>query len=74
MRYKVFGQVTVDVYIEVEADSEDDAIKTAYGQRPYLTGFAGNGGTGKLIGVSRGNESVEAHREIEYLEAEDVEE
>ena len=75
MRYKVTGKITVEVTIEVEADSADEALEVAYDKRSSLTHYAGNYGSGdKLIGVDGANETVSADDEIEWTEAEELEE
>lgn len=50
-KYRVFGNVVVGVWIDVEADSQNEAMEKADENWEGLTGFCGNGGTDKLIGV-----------------------
>ncbi len=51
MKYRVIGTIQVSVGIIVEAENEDDAIQKAYKEFGGVTGYCGNGGTDKLIGV-----------------------
>ena len=65
-RYRVFGHTTVNVTIEVDANSEDEAYAAAMEECGCLTAFCGNGGTDKLIGVDGSDESVDIVESIEY--------
>lgn len=57
--YRVWGMMTVSVSIQVEADDEDDAFEVADEVFDGLKGYAGNGGTDKLVGVSGPGETIE---------------
>lgn len=70
MKFRVYGEVSVGVVMEVEADSADEAIDIAHSDFIGLTGYAGNGGTGKLIGTTQQNVRLEADGEVEFHEAE----
>jgi len=71
-KYKVYGTVTVGVSIEIEADSEEDAIEQAGYELDDLDAYCGNSGTDKLIGVSGSDESVWSDGGIEWQEAEEI--
>ena len=58
-KYRVTVPFACFVSVEIEADNEDDAKDQAE-QEVSIGGYAGNGGTGKLIGVSGTGESIEA--------------
>lgn len=53
----------VYVIAVVEAEDEDSAIDAAFDEGASLTGYCGNGGSGKLVGVYGENLSVEASDE-----------
>jgi hypothetical protein len=72
-KYKVYGTVTVCVTKEVWANSEDEAREKAYDQLSCLTAYCGNGGGDKLVGVDGDDESVDTFDDIEYTDAEEVE-
>jgi hypothetical protein len=59
MKYLVTMPFACFVYVEVEADNEDEAIDSAYDEA-HISGYCGNGGSNKLIGVSGENISIEA--------------
>ena len=65
-KFRVCGVTVVTVTKEVWAHSEEEAYDKAFEQLSSLTGYAGNGGWDKLIGVSEADESVSADNEIEY--------
>lgn len=65
-RYRVYGRATVFVSVEVEAGSAEDALLEASDQLPMLSAYAGNGGTGRLVGVNDEGQSISADEEIEY--------
>lgn len=71
-RYRVRGTTTVDVFIEVVADSPDEALIQAQDDLCGLSTYVGNGGMDKLIGVDGENESVEAGGEIEWDDADEL--
>lgn len=72
-KYRVYGTTVVTVYKEVWANSEDEAFDKAYKQLHSLTGYCGNGGYDKLIGVDGDDESVSADGTIEYDDIETLE-
>lgn len=72
-KYRVYGEVIVSVYTDVEATSPEEAINFAYNECSSLTSFVGNGGTGRLVGVYDGPTRLELGDEIEYSQAEIVE-
>ena len=56
----------------VEAETEEEAIEKAYAEWPGITGFCGNGGNDKLIGVYGEDSSIEGDgAEPEFMEAEE---
>jgi hypothetical protein len=57
--------------MEVEADSKEDAIEAAYAEWPGMTGYCGNGGNDKLVGVYGENASVEPSDDVEFDSAEE---
>ena len=65
-KYVVYGRTTVTITKEVWANSESEAYNKAFNQLSILTGYCGNGGYDKLVGVNGANESVAADGEIEY--------
>ncbi len=70
-KYRVYGSLAITVWVEVEADSENDAIEVADQKFSGLTGFVGNGGTGKLIGVYDTSQGLFPSEDApEWLEAE----
>lgn len=66
MKYRVIGTIQVSVGIIVEAENEDDAIQKAYKEFGGVTGYCGNGGTDKLIGVDGDTEWIEADGIVEF--------
>ena len=72
-KYRVYGTTTVTVTKEVWASSEDEALEKAYGQLSCLTAYCGNGSYDKLIGVEEDNEAVETFDDIEYNDADELE-
>ena len=65
-KYRVYGHTTVNVTVEVFADSEESAKEAAYDELDELIAYCGNGGTDKLVGVGGENMSVCADCEIVY--------
>lgn len=72
-KYRVYGTATVSVYVEIDATSPEEAINLAYNECDGLTSFAGNGGMDKMVGVYGSNVSIEAEGEVDYTEAELIE-
>ena len=70
MKFRVYGTTTVDVTIEVEAEDEESAIEVAYQEFGGLTGYAGNGGTRKLVGTSDRNVSLDTSDYVEFTDCE----
>lgn len=56
-KYAAYVPYIVHVRVEVEADSEDEARDFAYDEA-VISGYCGNGGTDKLIGVT-GDASID---------------
>lgn len=73
MKYTVYGTTTISVMVEVEADDEESAIDAAYNEFDGLTGYAGNGGTGKLVGTSNRNVSLDPGEGVEFTTVEAAE-
>jgi len=74
MKFRVTGKTTVEVTIEVEADSIEHAKEVAYDELCGLQCYVGNGGMDKLIGVDGETETVSADGEIEWTDAEELDE
>lgn len=66
MKYHVEGSCVVSLYIDVEADSREEALEIALDQRCDLDCYAGNGGMDKLIGVDGDNEGILDTGEIRW--------
>ena len=66
MIYRVFGNTTVVVTVEVSARNEEEAYEKAAEQLSSLRSYAGNGGYDKLVGVSGDKQSVNIDEDIEY--------
>lgn len=73
MKYRVIGTIQVSVGITVEAENEDDAIQKAYEEFGGVTGYCGNGGIDKLIGVDGDTEWIEADGIVEFNDVEEEE-
>lgn len=72
-KFRVYGNTVVTVIKEVWANNEQEAYDKAFEQLSNLTGYVGNGGWDKLVGVSNDDESVSADNEIEYDDIEVLE-
>lgn len=57
-KFRVSVPYVVWVSVEVDAEDQESAIEASF-EEAFLTGYCGNGGTDKLVGVS-GGASVEA--------------
>jgi len=55
-KFYVSRMERVQVYATVEADDKESAIQKFDEHYPGLTGFVGNGGSNKLVGISPGDE------------------
>ena len=66
-KYRVNIPYAVFVTVDVEAENEEQAIDKAF-EDGYLTGFCGNGGTDKLVGVTGSNVSIEHGEEALEIE------
>lgn len=62
MKYTVTMPIICNVYIEVEAESEEEAIELAH-EEYGVSNFCGNGGSDKLIGVYESNHSIDVDSE-----------
>ena len=72
-KYRVYGTVRIGVSINVEADSDADALDIAHESFIGLTNYAGNGGTDQLVGVYDRDVSLDAEGyEAEFTEAEET--
>jgi Zn finger protein HypA/HybF involved in hydrogenase expression len=69
-KYRVCGSVTVSVYKEVWANSEEEAYDKAYEELDTLNEYCGNGSYDRLMGVENDGESVAADGLIEYNDIE----
>lgn len=72
-KYIVTGSVVVNVSKEVWAYNEEDAIDKARDQLSSLTAYLGNGGYDKLVGVDGDGEHVDIYDDINYEDAEEIE-
>lgn len=72
-KFRVHGTVVVCVSMEVEAEDAGGALETADDTFGTVTGYAGNGGWDKLIGVSGSNESIECNDYPTWTDAEEIE-
>lgn len=73
-KYRVYGTAVVTVTKEVWANNEDEAKEKAFDKLPSLTGYCGNGGWDKLVGVDDDDATVETNEDIEYDDVEVLEE
>ena len=62
-QYRVEVPYIVTVCAIVEAENEEQAIDIAFDEGASLTGYAGNGGSNKLVGVYGDNLSVDIWEE-----------
>jgi len=58
-KYRVTIPFPVFVSVEVDAENPEEAEDAAF-KDAYISSYAGNGGTDKLIGVDVDNVSIEA--------------
>lgn len=72
-KFRVYGTTTVTVTKEVWANSKEEAMEKAEQQLSNLTGYAGNGGWDKLVGVDGHDEAVSADDNIVYDDVETME-
>ena len=72
MKYKVFGHVTVNVYVTVEAETDEEAFEIASDQRQFLDALPNKYGDVKLVGVTGTGESVEADARIVFDDLDEV--
>ena len=70
--YRVEIPYLVYVIAVVEAEDKDSAIDSAFDEGASLTGYCGNGGSGKLVGVYGENLSVEAADEYYESDTDDI--
>lgn len=70
-KYRVFGTVSVCVSTVVKANSPEEAKEIADHFFGGVTGFCGNGGSSKLIGVSGHDESIECNDSVEWEDADE---
>ena len=73
-KYRVYGNTTVTIAIEVWANNETQAYEKATNKLDSLTAYCGNGGYDKLVGVDIEEASVSADSDIEYDDIEKIEE
>lgn len=72
-KYTVHGKFEGSVSIEVEAKSAEDAFEKAYEEFGGISGYVGNGGIDKVVGVSGRNESIDCdYAEVEWKRPEEV--
>ena len=63
-KYTVLGNTSVTVSVEVEANSEEEAIEAAYAKFGGIHAYCGNGGVDKLIGVQGSKETIASAKQI----------
>ena len=74
-KYCVGGWTKVYITIDVEVENEDDAIDKAAESCPGLSSYASNGAmSGRLIGHNVKGMYIEPSEEIEWEDAELIEE
>jgi hypothetical protein len=59
MKYRVYGNMTVGLSIEVEADNEDEAIDAADDLQHEAAVFVGNGSQAGLVGLEPRESTLE---------------
>ena len=74
MWYKVHGRAELFLEVEIEAGSETEAIELARGLCTELTQYAGNGSVDMLVGTDEPNISIQPADEIEWYQADALEE
>jgi hypothetical protein len=62
--WRVYGSIVVPVQIVVEAEDDLAAFDQAGEQWPGLRGYAGNGGSGRLIGHAEDHVTIEAPDDV----------
>lgn len=65
--YTIAFTTEVIVYVNVEAESLEEAVEEACSE-VYLNNYCGNGGCDKLVGVCAENMSIETSGEMTYDE------
>jgi hypothetical protein len=71
-QYKVWGKFTAYVYKKVEAENAEEAVEKAAEEFGGISGYSGNGGWDKLIGVRGTDEGIECeYPEIEWEQPEE---
>ena len=72
-KWNVYGNVSIGVTMNVEAETKEEAMEKACEMFPGLTGFVGNGGIDKLVGVYDDDCSLDAgYAEAEFNSAEEA--
>ncbi|MCT4151325.1 hypothetical protein HZP59_08780 [Elizabethkingia anophelis] len=66
-KFRIPYTVTCIVYVEIEAETKEDAIENGFNEA-QLSQFVGNGGHDKIIGVYGSHLSVEANDDYEVDE------
>lgn len=66
MKYVVLGNTQVTVSVEVEANSQEEAIQKAKKKFKGIHPYLGNGGDMKLIGVEGVNETIAADEPVVF--------
>lgn len=74
MKVTVHGIVPVDVSITIEVDDINDAPDVAAEEFGGISSYCGNGGNGKMIGVTGKNESISSLGQVEWCEDVEVNE
>jgi hypothetical protein len=67
--FTVEGTAEVGITIEVEANSEEEALEKAEEILPELTSYCGNGGTDQLVGIDCPEASLSPSWGINYTDA-----
>lgn len=69
--FNVYGSTTVLFTMEVEAEDAEQAKDLAYNDFEALSGYAGNGGSDKLVGTTLWNVSLEPSEDFTIDEVEE---
>lgn len=70
-KYRVYGTINVTVSTCVQANSPEEASELADNFFGGVSGFCGNGGSNKLIGVTGHDESIQCDESVEWGDVEE---
>lgn len=69
MKYTVYGTAKIGISIIVDADDDEDALRKAEEEFDGLTNYAGNGGSGKLVGTTQSSVELNADCDVDFTAA-----